>query len=310
MSTVNQVIIKTIFVLFVFNAGAQSLPDFEMTEEWLTKIEDMAPEKPRMEVDGKKKLLIFSLHTGYEHWCIPHTQAVMKLLGEKSGAFEVNVTKDIHAFDKKSLKKYDAVILNNNCSKPDHRDLFRDELSEVTDLDDKERLEKAKQLENNLISYVKKGGGLMVLHGGVVMQNKSEAFGKMVGGSFDYHPKQQNIQVKLVDPDHPLVNAFGGEGFEHVDEPYFFNNAYFDYNFKPLLYMDTNDLEGLRETVDDHIKYISWIKTHGKGKIFYSSPSHNAQSFENPKLLQFFLDGMQYVTGDLECDDSPILKSM
>jgi hypothetical protein len=38
----------------------------------------------------------------------------------------------------------------------------------------------------------------------------------------------------------------------------------------------------------------------------YASPSHNAQSFENPQLLQFFLDGMQYVVGDVKCDDSPL----
>jgi hypothetical protein len=40
----------------------------------------------------------------------------------------------------------------------------------------------------------------------------------------------------------------------------------------------------------------------------YASPSHNAQSFENPDLLQFFLDGMQYVVGDVECDERAIGK--
>jgi hypothetical protein len=38
----------------------------------------------------------------------------------------------------------------------------------------------------------------------------------------------------------------------------------------------------------------------------YISPSHNAQSFENPALLQFFLDGMQYVVGQVACDEKPI----
>lgn len=297
-----------VFLISAYITKAQSLPEFELSAEWLAKIAEIAPAQPRVPTDGKKHVLIFSLHTGFKHWTIPHTEAVMKLLAERSGAYTVSVSKDIHEFEKKNLKKYDAVILNNNCSVGDRRDLFWDQLKEEPGLNDAQRLKKAKQLEDNLIRYVSKGHGLMVLHGSIVMQNKSENYGKMVGGSFDYHPVQQMIQVKLVDPNHPLVAAFDGQGFEHVDEPYLFNNAYFDYNFRPLLYMEADKLTGLKTKVADNIKYISWIKKHGKGRVFYSSPSHNAQSMTNPKLLQFFLDGLQYVMGDLKCDDTPMSR--
>lgn len=295
-------------LLWGCNTSAQSLPAFELSEEWLAKIEQMAPAEPRIPVDDQKKILIFSLHTGFEHWTIPHTEAVVKLLAEKSGAFQVATSKDIYEFEKKNLKNYDVVVLNNNCSKGDRRNLFWDKLAEDASLNDEQRSKKAQQLEDNLLQYVSKGGGLVVLHGAIVMQNKSKNFGEMMGGSFDYHPKQQEIHVKPVDPDHPMVAAFENGGFTHVDEPYFFNNAYFNYDFRPLLYMDVNRLEGLKEAVEDKIKYISWIKRYGKGRIFYASPSHNAQSMENPELLQFFLDGMQYAAGDLECDDTPMAK--
>ncbi|CAZ97190.1 ThuA domain-containing protein [Zobellia galactanivorans] len=116
------------------------------------------------------------------------------------------------------------------------------------------------------------------------------------------------MHVKEVDPKHPLVQAFKGNGLTHVDEPYFFNNAYFDYNFRPLLYIEIDKLEGMKKEVDEKVNYVSWIKRHGKGRVFYSSPSHNAQSLDHPELLQFFLDGLQYVVGDLKCDDSPIGK--
>ncbi|NOR75818.1 MAG: ThuA domain-containing protein, partial [Draconibacterium sp.] len=56
----------------------------------------------------------------------------------------------------------------------------------------------------------------------------------------------------------------------------------------------------------EKIKYVSWIKRHGKGRVFFVSPSHNAQSFEDVRLLKFYLDGIQYVTGDFKCDDTPI----
>lgn len=304
-----QRIITSIFVVLLFgNVSAQSLEPFELTDSWLSKIEAMAPSETTTKVDKKKNILIFSLHTGYEHWTIPHTEAVVKMLAEKSGVFEVRTSMDINSFEVENLQKYDAIVLNNNCSIGDKRNLFWDVLKEDSSMTDLQRKEKAGQLEKNLLDYVANGGGLMLLHGAIVMQNKSEAFSKMVGGSFDYHPKQQKIQVKLVDAQHPMVKSFDGKGFEHVDEPYFFNNAYFENNFKPLLYMETEKLEGLKTAPQDKIKYISWIKRHGEGRVFYCSPSHNAQSYENPRLLQYLLDGLHYVNGDLECDDSPMVK--
>lgn len=146
----------------------------------------------------------------------------------------------------------------------------------------------------------------MAIHGGIVMQNNSMEFSRMLGGSFDYHPKPQKIEVKLADPDHRLTKAFEGKSFVHVDEPYVFKNAYFESHFKPLLYMEASEIEGLKNPDRDKVRYVSWIKRYGKGRVFYVSPSHNAQSFEDPRLLQYYLDGVMYVTGHLECDDSPM----
>ncbi len=299
---------KNCFLLLIFCSfqilTAQELEPFSFSQEWIAKIDSLSPSKGSVAVSKKRDVLIFSLHTGYQHWTIPHTEAVVALLGEKSGAFVITTTKDINAFSTENLEKFDAIVLNNTCSKPDKRNIFWDALSEMDSLTTEKRLEKAEKLEQHLLDFVQNGGGLMVLHGGITMQNKSKPFGEMVGGSFDYHPKQQTIDVKLVDKTHPLVSAFKGEGFRHVDEPYFFNNAYFKKDFRPLLYMEADQLEGKREVVRDKIKYISWIKRYGEGRVFYASPSHNAHSFENPKLLQFLLDGLQYVSGDLVCDDS------
>ena len=301
---------KKTFVLFalllVVQIKAQEAAPFVMTEDWLSKIESLAPAPSGTQDSEVKNLLIFSLHTGFEHWTIPHTEAAVKIIAEKSGKFKVFTSKDISVFKKSNLKKYDAIVLNNNCSIGPKRDLFWDALEKDSSLNEKARNKKAKQLETNLLNYVKKGHGLMVVHGGIVMQNNSKAVSEMVGGSFDYHPKQQAIQIKLVDAEHPMVQCFDPSGFKHIDEPYFFKNAYFDYNFRPLLYLEANKLDGLRKEVPDNIKYVSWIKKHGKGRVFYSSPSHNAQSLENPDLLQYYLNGLHYITGSLDCDDSPI----
>ncbi len=301
---------KSFFFYLIFIiisvAQSQSLPSFELNSNWIANIESMVKMQPKSSVKKQKKVLIFSLHTGYKHWNIPHTEAVMKIIAQSSGAFEVTLSKDIVHFEKKQLSKYDVVVLNNNCSKGDRRDLFWDVLNDENTLTEEQKIKKAKELENNLIQFVKKGNGLMLLHGGIVIQNNSIDFSNMVGGSFDFHPPQQEIQIKLVDPHHPLVAGFDLEGFVHFDEPYFFKNAYFRYNFRPLLYMDLDKIKMMRDRPNDKIKYISWIKRYGKGRVFYSSPSHNPQSYEIPKLLQFLTHGLLYTAGLMPCDDSPM----
>ncbi len=308
MKKIKSILLTTALLLGILASSAQSIKKLDISKEWLAKIERLAPAEPTVKNVGKKKILVFSKATGFDHWTIPHNVAMLKILAKKSNAFEIHIGYDISNFEKKSLKRYDAIILNNsNPSGPD-RDLFQDLLQQNTSLTDVEIAEKAPEYEKNLMNYISKGGGLMILHGAITVQNNSMEFSKITGGSFDYHPKQQRMHVKEVDKNHPLVKAFKGNGLTHVDEPYFFKNAYFDYNFRPLLYIEVDKLEGVRKEVSTNINYVSWIKRHGKGRVFYSSPSHNAQSMDNPELLQYFLDGMQYVVGDLKCDDSPIGK--
>ncbi|MEQ8881076.1 MAG: ThuA domain-containing protein [Cyclobacteriaceae bacterium] len=295
-----------LILLFTGSIYAQGQKPFDIDDAWLAKIESIAPSSARIKAEVRN-ILVFSQHTGFNHWTIPHNNEMLKIMAKKSGAFNVTIAKDVDTFEKENLKQYDAIILNNsNPSGPD-RNLFADLLNQNSSLDEHTISKLAAQYENNLIDYVAEGGGLMIMHGAITVQNNSMPFSRMVGGSFDYHPKQQEMHLKEVDPKHPMVQAFKGKGFIHTDEPYFFKNAYADYNFRPLLYIEADKLEGLRKEVTDNTIYVAWIKKHGAGRVFYSSPSHNAQSM-NAELLQFFLDGIQYVAGDLKCDDSPIGK--
>ncbi|WP_446051191.1 ThuA domain-containing protein, partial [Zobellia laminariae] len=215
---------NTITALFLFVSGfifAQQIEEFKITEEWLAKIEQMAPSETTVKNVSKKKVLVFSKATGFDHWTIPHNVEMLKILGKKSNAFEVHIGYDIESFDKKNLKKYDAVVFNNCNPAGPKRDLFWDLLQKNTNLPDEEITALSKQYETNLLDYVAKGGGLMILHGAITVQNNSKEFSKMTGGSFDYHPKPQEMHVKEVDTNHPLVQAFKGNGLTHVDEPYF-----------------------------------------------------------------------------------------
>jgi len=297
-----------LFLIFFSCSFSQnkSLEPIPLDDAWKEKIYQLAPAEASAEISRKHKVLLFSLHTGFKHWAIPHTDVVIQTLAKKTGAFEVVRSFDVHLFEKSSLKQFDAIVLNNNCSVGPDRDLFLDALNMNTTFSEQEKKSKAAEFESNLLNFVKKGGGLFVLHGGIVMQNNSLEVSKMIGGSFDYHPPQQMIELKIAEENHPLTKAFKGESFTHYDEPYFFKNAYAQKDFRPMLYMELSKIQKVSHETNDKVSYVSWIKRYGKGKVFYSSPSHNAQSFEDARLLLYYLNGMQYVLGDLLCDDSSI----
>jgi len=288
------------------------------TEAWTAKIEKLAPERPTAEPKAPRRVLLFSVATGFYHTVIPHTDVVIKTLGEKSGAFDVVQTDDIEMFAPERLKDFDAVILNNTCSLNPGRNLFLDVLSgagrakklgkKYKSLTKSQREARAEQLEKSLIDFVASGHGLVCVHGGISLVNKSTEFGEMVGGSFDFHPSMQPLTLDLVEPDHPLVAAFGGKGFTHVDEPYMFKGAYAKKNFHPLLRIDVAKLDKAARSdprVTGDVHYVAWIKRYGRGRVFYVSPSHQPESFETASMLRFYLDGIQYALGDLACDDTP-----
>jgi uncharacterized protein len=101
-------------------ACAQSLPEVILDQAWRDKIRALAPVKATFPAK-KKKVLVFSLHTGFDHWVRPHTEEMVKILGEKSGAFSVTGSKDIAMMELKNLEKFDVLVLNNTNSKPDQR---------------------------------------------------------------------------------------------------------------------------------------------------------------------------------------------
>ncbi len=285
----------------VSTTTAQGRKPIKLTAAWKERITKTAPSKATVTPEAKRKVLIFSLMTGFKHWVTPHTTEIVRIIGKKTGAYDVVKSTDINMFSVENLKQFDAVFLNNTCSKGPRRNMFLDALG-------KGKEDEAAALEKNLIDFIASGKGLVALHGAITFLNGSEGFGEVIGGAFDFHPRQQKIVATPVDPDHPLVKAFAGKAFVHVDEPYIFKGAYAQKNFRPLLVMDTDKLRcGKRDKkVRSDVRYISWIKKHGKGRVFYCSPSHNAQSYDNPILMQFMLDGFQYALGDLKCDDSPL----
>ncbi|MEP1258772.1 ThuA domain-containing protein, partial [Algoriphagus sp.] len=236
------IIYGIVFLASINFALAQNPKEIPLDQAWKDKITELAPDKANFPSKKKKNILVFSLHTGFWHWVNPHTAAMIEILGEKSGAFDVTISTDIAMMEKAMLNEFDAVVFDNTNSKPKYRNLFVDVFSEDASLDSVAVWKKANELENNIIQYVKKGGGILLVHGGNTMLNNSMEFSKLTGGSFDYHTKQQAFQVRIEDPTHPLTKSLPADGYYHVDEPYFYKNAYDDLDFQPLTYFNNAEI--------------------------------------------------------------------
>ncbi len=279
------------------------------TPAWTAKIQSLAPTRATVNA-AKRKVLVFSLFTGFKHDVSPYVDRVFEVLGKKSGAFDATQTVDIEALTPKRLAAYDVLVLNNNCSIAPRRNLFLDELErnpKYRGMTASQRQVRADSLQQSLLDFVAGGKGLVAIHGAATMLNNSAKFTEMIGGAFDYHPSNQELTLSTVDADHPLVAAFRGKGpFVHRDEPYCFKGSYEKLNFHPLLSMQVKGVRDPQGRLGKIARYVAWIKPYGKGRVFYCSPSHFPESYETATLLQFLLDGVQYASGDLKCDDSKL----
>ena len=278
-----------------------------LNNDELEKVTEALPESPSVIPAGKRRLLVFSLAWGYKHESGPWGKPVFDLMGQKTGAFEAVVTDDPAEFEPQKIKQYDAILFNNT-----NNEIF---MPEFPDSLDDEALEKAlaydATLKKSLQDYLMNGGGLAVLHAGLASFRQWPEFGNIIGARFDNHPWQFAV-LKKDDPEHPLVAAFADASIAVTDEIYQFKEPYSRDNLRVLLSIDTKNtdmtLNGINRTDGDFA--LSWIKEYGKGRVFYNAFGHQKAIFWNPEVLQHWLDGIQFVLGDLDCDITSIPKTL
>jgi type 1 glutamine amidotransferase/sugar phosphate isomerase/epimerase len=253
------------------------------------------PLKPR-------RLLIFNRNVEYNghRASILAGSEAFKRFGQKTGAFEATISEDPSVFDRESLRKFDAVFLNNNIgntiAEPERR--------------------------KNLLEFVTAGGGLMGVHGTSVAFTKWQwppledwaEFGHMLGARGANHRGgylQEPIVMALDDATHPLLRAFEGNTYPWADEIFRFHDPYSRKNVRVLLKIDTGktDLSTYKPGDSclraDNDYALAWVRNYGKGRVFYSALAHSPHVFEDAKMLLFYLDGAQFVLGDLPAPTTP-----
>ncbi|MBM4081693.1 MAG: ThuA domain-containing protein, partial [Planctomycetes bacterium] len=282
------------FAAFALRADGQGVPRPEDRQ----RIEAAIPAKALVSPQKPRKLLIFDLNVGYGgHGSIPAANLAFTLMGQRTGAFEAVVSRDPSVFKPESLRQFDAVFLNNTVG-----NLFEDAA-----------------LRQSLIEFVYGGGGLMGVHGTSVAFTRWPGahedwpeFGLMLGARGASHlDANEQVFIKLDDPDHPVNQPFGGKGFEYRDEFFRFHGPYSRQRVRVLLSMDMEKTPlppGTKPFRADNDYALAWVRHYGRGRVFYCTIAHNPRVFWDAKMLEFYLAAAQFALGDLPAPTVPSAK--
>lgn len=258
------------------------------------QIADATPKKQR-------KLLILDLNVAYGgtnggHHSIPAANLAVGQFGRKTGAFEAIFSNDLDNLKYPKIKQFDAILLNNTVGP-----LFEDP-----------------EVREGLIRFVKEGGGLAAYHGASHTSLDWPEFGEMLGtrqGSG--RGSDERAIIKIDDLASPLTAVFEGKEFVHNDEYYrYATGPYSRATLHVLLSIDVaktdmnqgpNCMRVCWRADNDYA--VAWIRSYGKGRVFFTGLGHTADFFMDKSLERFFFDGVQFALGDLDADTTPSLNA-
>jgi len=212
----------------------------------------------------ENKVLVFSKTNGYRHKSIPDGIEAIKKLGEQNG-FDVFATEDSTYFTTGNLQQYKAIV-------------FLSPTGEIL----------GEEQQNALQSYIHKGGGYVGIHAATDCGYKWPWYIKLVGASFDSHPKQQKAKLIIVDKKNISTKGLPAT-WEHFDEWYNFKNINPD--IKVLIKVDETSYTGGKNGAKHP---ISWYHNFEGGRVFYTALGHTTECYSDSLFLGHLLGGIKY----------------
>jgi hypothetical protein len=114
----------------------------KLSDAEVQKIMEALPASAMAKPAKHRRILVFWRCEGFFHGNgIAAGNLALKLMGEKTGTYETDITADYSAFDAENLAKYDAVVLNNTT-----------------------HLKLSDEAKQNLLDFVRAGKGLVGIH--------------------------------------------------------------------------------------------------------------------------------------------------
>ena len=271
--------------------------------DFTSKIKAALPAKAQATPKKERKLLVFAVTAGYRHKSIPTGKQALEMLGKHTGAYTAVISDDLANFEKDKIEEFDAILFLSTT-----QNVFYPKKNIVAKMNPEEKAhakERELRLKQNLLDFISSGKGFVGIHAASDTFYEWPEYGIMLGGYFDGHPWTSRTDVSIkVEPGkekHPLVASWNGTNQNFKEEIYQLKEPYDSSKYDMLLRLDTEKsnmkVKGIKRKDNDF--GVSWIKSYGKGRVFYCSLGHNDHIYHNPKVLDHYLAGIQYAFGDL-----------
>jgi type 1 glutamine amidotransferase len=217
-----------------------------------------------------KRVLVVTVTKGFRHDSIPAMEQTAQVLAQQSGAFTVDFARTDDELRTKTtaeaLKDYDAVFFAQTTG----------------DLPLADR--------DAFLAWIKAGHGFIGTHSASDTFHNFQPFIAMLGGEFDHHDQQATVHVMVEDPTHPATKGLE-KSFETHDEIYLFKN--FDRaNVHMLLALDKHPNTGVPGFYP-----LSWCRTYGKGRVFYTALGHRDDVIGTDWYHKHLLGGILWAIG-------------
>jgi len=237
-----------------------------------------------------KKLLVVSTTTGYRHSSIETGERVLEQLGQSSGEFTVDFVRQpegkprdlkrdatdeekaayktadskwkeklktaLEKLSPESLKNYDGVVF----------------VSTTGDLPIPDK--------QGFLDWIKAGHAFIGIHAASDTFHGWPEFVKMIGGEFAHHGAQVAVDCLNVDSSNPATRHLPKTWSIQQEEMYQFKN----YDSAKVHDLLTLDKKPEKPFTPGHYP-VSWCKSYGQGKVFYTSLGHREDIWDaDPNL--------------------------
>ncbi len=245
-----------------------------------------------------KKLLVVTTTTGFRHSSIPTLEKMLEQLGKDSGEFTVDLLQQPpgkpNPPQKPDALKADATDEQKAAFKLAEEKLPEEQAAYETaskkwNEDLKTALEKLSpdNLKNydgvvfasttgdlpipdkqGFLDWIKAGHAFIGIHAASDTFHGWPGYIDMLGGEFEHHGRQVSVDCLNQDPSNPACAALPKVWTIQQEEIYQFKN-YDPAKVHDLLIMDKHPENG----APGHYA-VSWCKSYGAGKVFYTSLGH------------------------------------
>jgi type 1 glutamine amidotransferase len=276
----------------------------EISPDQKQQVDLAVPSKSPAKPGRARRMLVSNLSMrdgrpfrGSSFAAIPIANYAFEQMGKRSGAYEAVFSDDIEMFRPDKLKQFDAICFLNTVGV-----LFDDP-----------------ELRQSLLAFIADGKGFVGIHDAIATfvqypkYDQWPVFGQMLGatenGGHPWNGEVMTIQVD--DPASPVNAMFHGQEFQIADQAFQFQEPLLRDHLHVLLSIDAvktaPSARGhlLPVRAQDKDFPVSWVRSYGKGRVFYCSLGHGAAVYTNPLVLEHFLAGIQYALGDLKADSTP-----